>query len=736
MANPTTESGIYHSSPSRFLRIRQLPLLARRGGAFVLEISIVAASALVPFGLGVYAKSQAIGEPVPINSALGKVEEAIVQTLALPTLEPERRVSPLTNLFWSGALVLPVAIGGWQLYLLSQRGQTSPKRWLGVQVVTAAGMPPTLVRVLVREGVGRWSLVFGVAYLIWRFSGAFPGLGILSGLVGLLLAADGLLARFHAQGRTLHDRIAGTYVLDAAQTSATGSRNGYSGNPRATQPLRWSKPNWWRSRRRWTEVEENEAIAAIVLSPQSENPPTAPGLWGWMRQYPGTTLLTLTGLVVAAVLGTFVATQVYIQEQESLRDSKEQNNQMFLDLVGKLTPTQDNVPDERRSTILALGAIDDPRAIPLLVALLGQETEPPLIEATQQALVMTGPNALNDLRQLNQALKNDLEAMEYEGDSPEKATIARRLRATQRAIAKLLTIHSGQIPGVDLSRTDLGRSAEDEFTLVLDGANLAGIRLLGATLTHASLQGSNFYGPGEDGRFETFDDAIADLSEANLEAADLSEAVLSRALLNRANLMQANLDRANLSGASLNGANLSSAQAIGANFQNARLDRASLTGADLTQANFTGVSFLGASLGRANAEGSLLENADLRQSQWQEANLSAANLKGADLENADLSSANLIGANLSGANLSGANLQNADLSFVDLRGANVDGADFQGVKFIASGARNVDEFIERSSDSLQFTLMQGVDFSNVKNLDADRITYLCEGGAIHPQCPR
>ena len=734
MANPTAPSGVDRSSKSPFARIRQLPLIARRGGALAIEVSIVTLSALVPFGMGVYAKTQPIGKPVPLNPVLGKVEEAIVHTLALPTLEPNRRVSPLTNLFWSGALVLPLAVGGWQLYLLSRSGQTSPKRWLGVQVVTATGEPPTLTQVLVREGVGRWGLVLGIAYAIWRVSGAFPGLNILSGLVGLLLAADGILARLHPQGRTLHDRLAGTYVLDAAQTAT--ARSVYPSNARATQPLRWSKPNWWGSRRQWTEVEENQAIAAIVLSPQSKRKSDSGGLWGWMRRHPGATVLAFSGVLLTAGVGTFVGTQVYIQEQESLRDAKAQNNEMFLDLVSKLTPTQDNVPDERRNTILALGSIDDPRAIPLLVALLGQETEPPLIEATQQALVMTGPVAIDDLRKLNQALKNDLDAMEFEGDSAEKALVERRLQATQRAIAKILTIHSGKVPAANLTRTDLGRGAADGFTLVLQGADLAGIRLGGAILANANFRGSRFYGAGEDGRYETFDDWIADLSEADLEGADLSETVLVRGILNRANLMQANLKRANLSGTSLMGANLSSAQAIRADLQNALLDDASLTGADLTQANLRGASFQGASVGRAIAEGSLLENANLSKSNWQNANLSGANLGNANLENADLSGANLMGANLNGANLNGANLQGADLSFVDLRGANLDGADFKGVTFVVSPTRNLDEFIERSSDALKFTLMQGVDFSNVKNLDADRVKYLCDGGAIHPECSR
>lgn len=742
MTSPTTSSGIYSSDDrSALVRVRQLPLLVRRGGAFAAEVSLVAFSALAPLGLGVYAKSHAVDRLVPLNPVLAKTERSIAQVLALPAPEPARPVSPLTNLFWSVALIAPLVTGGWQIYLLCKTGQTLPKRWLGVQVVGASGTPPTLKQVLLREGVSRWGMATSIAYLVWRYSGAFPDLGILSGLVGLLLLGDGLTARSHPQRRTLHDRVSGTYILDTAQTHTTYPRTQVYVRKAHIEPQTTSAfaPTFFKPQtsQQWVETDEDAAIAAIVLSSSAITPRLAsPGLWGWIRQHPGATLLTLTLGGLSAILGTFVGTQVYIQKQESLRDSKHQDNELFLDLVSKLTPSSPNVPDERRNAILALGSIDDPRSIPLLVALLGQETVPALIEATQQALVMNGSQALPDLRDLNQALQNDLESMQYETRSSQKEQAVLRLRATQRAIAKILTVHSDSITDTDLSRTDLGKTTENPFTLVLDYTNLSGLRLRGAVLSHASLKGSRFYSAGEDERLDTSDDRIAELGGADLRDANLSEAILSRVGMNRANLVRANLTKARLLGSSLVGANLSSARLIGVEAQNANLDRSSLTGADLTEANLTGADLRGASAGKAIAPGTNLSKANLSHSVWQGADLSASNLSEANLSKVDFSSTILSGANLNGANLRNANFQNADLSLTDFRGTNLAGANFQGAKFAPANSPEGDAFIERSPQASQIQGFSGVDITRVRNLDPEAISYLCKLGAVHPQCSR
>lgn len=723
MANPTLRSSFDRSIRQWQLQVSRLPLLARRSGAWAGEIALIAASALVPWGLGEYAKVREIGQPVPLNPVLVSMQDAIANGLSVPLRQRDRQVSPLTNLFWSGAILLPIAVGGWQLYLLAKTGQTLPKRWFGVQVVAAAGMPPGWKRVLRREAIGRWGLLVGIAYAIWRYSGAFPDLGILSALTGLLLAADGTTARFHSQGRALHDRIGGTYVLDAAQSvqfETTSARV-------AVDP----QPDWHPR-----GEDDDTAITAIVLSPEAPSAPQPGGLWLWMRQHPGLTLLIVSLSAMASVLGTFVGTQVYIQQQANWREFQQQDNEVFLALVSKLAPTSAEEPNERRSAILALGAIEDPRAIPLLVDLLGQEESPESIEAIQQALVSRGSPALPHLQRLNQGLKNDLESLSYAGNAREQQTLALRLRATQRAIAKILTAYSGQLPDTDLSRTDLSQPIDSPapFTLVLDRVNLAGIEFRGSILARASLEGARFYAAGEDGRWGTFDDWIGDLSGADLKEANLSQAFLSRAWLDRTNLMRANLENANLSQASLRGANLSSTQLVGANLQGATLTGTSLTGADLSTADLSNATLKQARLGQVIAQGGQFERVQSSQSSWQGADLSGANFARANLQQADLSGVNLNDANLRGANLQGANLQGADLSAADLRHAQLDGANFKGVTFVAARSSDASEFIEPSSDTAQSARVEGVDFTNVENLSARQLSYACDRGGIHPRC--
>src|SRR5919199_3613772 len=203
------------------------PLVTRRCAAVIVEVSLVAASALVPLSIGLYAKDHSRAEPVPLNPVLAATEEAIAKTLGQPRDQLTSEVAPLTNLFWCGALVMPAVVIGRQLYLLGKTGKTTPKRWFGVQVVTAYGHPPGLIRAIWREAVGRWGVPMGTAYLLWRYTGAFPDVGILLGLAGLMLLAESSCYLFNSRRRTLHDQLAGTYVLDA--------RNNFSSYPNSVQ---------------------------------------------------------------------------------------------------------------------------------------------------------------------------------------------------------------------------------------------------------------------------------------------------------------------------------------------------------------------------------------------------------------------------------------------------------------------------------------------------------------------
>ncbi|WP_373537624.1 pentapeptide repeat-containing protein [Microcoleus sp.] len=711
MANPTASGDDINQpdpSPSWQTKSQQMPLLVRRCGAWAVEISLIAASALVPFSIGALVNKDA--QTVPLNSSVAATSETVARILGVPVRDRNPRVAPLTNLFWSGALLAPLVLAAWQLFLLARTGQTLPKRWFAVKVVTAFGTPPGWRRVLIRESLGRWGVPLGVAYGIWRLSGAFPDLIILGGLSGLAVLADGAFA-FRYKRQSGHDRLANTLVVNARSIEQ-------SANPVNNQD--------------WTE--EDAQIAALVLTRET-NVKEEPSLWNWMRQHPGTTLVIVTIGSAGLILTLFVGTLIYTQGQANMRDSRQRNDELFVALVSKLSPASPSGTSGRRSAILALGAVEDSRAIPLLADLLTQEDSSPMLDAIQQALVSSGPKALPDLRRLNQGLSNELESLRYRGKASERELAATRQRTVQRAIGKILTVYSSQLNGVDLSRTDLSQTPAGpaQFTLVLDKVDLSGIKLRNTNLTNASLQGTRFYGTGEDRRPGTFDDWISDLSSANFEGANLTGASLNSAVMNRTTFVRAVLNKANLSSGNLNSANFSSALLIGANLQQAMLKNAAFTGADIGSANLSGADLSGARLGKVKAQGTQLSLTNLSKSEWQGADLSGANLTSANLQNADLSSAKLANANFQDARLQDANLRNADLSSVDFRGANVAGVNFQGAVFLGKAAS--DQFIQNPAGS-KSGRFQGVDFAETKNLDKNQIAYICLQGGFHPKCPQ
>lgn len=741
MASPTIKTVEKQEGGRSFsLRLHlALPLVTRRCAAVLLEVSLVAASALVPYSIGLYAKEHSKAEAVPLNPVVASTEAAIAKTLAQPREQLTQEVPPLTNLFWCGTLAIPVVVTGWQLYLLGKTGKTTPKKWLGVKVVTALGEHPGLIRAVWREAVGRWGLPVGTAYLFWRYTGAFPDITILLGLAGLMLLVESGSALWNSRRRTLHDKLAGTYVLDATRSFSTYSegvqaRHSRSGSHSVTLEVEngWESPEEEES----TGERRERTVTTIVLT--SQQPRSSPlNLWFWMRRHPGMTLLIIAFASMASILGTFVGTQIYIQSQANRREFKKQDNQVFLELVKQLSTKSATAVEERQGAILALARLDDSRAVPFLVDLLGQEKTPSLIDSIQQALVSKGSDALPALQRLNQALQSDQEMLRRRGTAPEQQLIDWRLRATKRAIAKILTIDTDKIHNADLSRINLSQvsNGSAQFTLVLDNLYLSGINFRSANLANASLRNTRFYGVGEDGRFGTFDDWVTDLSGADLRGADLTGAGLNNIIMNRTNFVRAILNKANFSNSRMEGINLSSAQLIGANLRQAILENASLTGADLGEAKFTLANLHGARLGQVKAAGGEFLFANLTQSNWQGADLSRAKLSNANLKDADLSSTKLVGANLSHANLQNAELGNADLSGADLRGANLAGTDFKGVIFANAKPTQSNQFLETLPASTSIARINGVNFTNAKNLDGKQIKFICNYGGRHPQCP-
>ncbi|AVH72225.1 pentapeptide repeat-containing protein [Nostoc sp. 'Lobaria pulmonaria (5183) cyanobiont'] len=692
-------------------RANSLLLASRRFAAWAAEITLVVTSGLIPFGIGVYANSRSDLNRVPLNPVLVVTERAIARPLALPVSYGIRNVAWPTNILWTIALLAPVTLSWWQLYLLAKTGSTIGKRWLKVRVVNEQEKPPGLGAVVIREGVGRWTVPISIAYLLWRYSFAFPNLGLFTFLSLLMIVGEGIGLPSRRGRRAFHDQLAGTYTIDAVLASNRQAQS--AGDKDQVE-----------------EGQEGEELAADRTN-------QSPNLWRRIQQNPNLALFGIGLTSMTAVLATLIGTQVYIQIQQSQRATKQINSQQFLELVKQLTPDSGATNEQRQSAILAMGGLNDPQSIKFLADLLVKETNPSVLDTIQQALTTVGPQAIPELKNKNQFLVSELESV---GSTATKERELRqgRLQRNQRTINKILSVYSGKIEGVDLSRTQLGQSGtsgSSSFNLVLDNLDLSGVKFKSANLNQASFKGSRFRGVGEDGRWDTYDDVMADLSQAQLQQANLTDANLSRVLMNRIDLSRATLNRANLSNARLYDAKLNSTQLVGADLRNAVLEKASLTGADLGDAKLNEANLYAARLGRATAIGTQLSFANLTNTDWQGADLSGAYLDRANLSNANLSATRLTGAVLRSAQMENVNLQNADLSLADLRGANVAGADFKGAILAPSKQDPADQFVQTPDLGSVSAVVQGVDFSQAKNLDAKQLAYICTQGGIHPRCP-
>jgi uncharacterized protein YjbI with pentapeptide repeats/uncharacterized RDD family membrane protein YckC len=696
-------------------KTQSIPLTTRRAAAWAAELALVVTSGLIPFSIGTYLNFKGDVNRVPLNPVLVQTERAIARPLALPVSYGVRNVAWPTNFLWTLSLLVPLTLSGWQLYLLAKTGSTLPKRWLGIKVVTVNGKPAGLGPILVREGIGRWAVPMSVAYLLWRYTFLFPNLSAFTSLLGIILLLEGTGFPWQQDRRALHDRLAGTFTVDAHK-------------PFTPLTVKDAK----RGQSSWTEGDEEAAIASVVITPEESN--QMPKWLQWIQeQNPNQTLLGVAIASLGALFVTVIGTQIYIHSLKNQDGMGQRDSEQFLTLVKQLNPSSNATVEERRSAILAMATLNDNQTAQYLANLLVNETNFVLIDTIQQALVGIGPEALPPLKRINQVLVSEVDGSKFQ--SPEVRQ--KQLYANQRAINKVLSAYHGKLEDVDLSNVQLSPSGSGDsaFRLILDKADLWGIKFRGANLSFGTFKGSRFRGLGEDGRWDTYDDWTSDLNQARMIQANLSEANLSRVSMIRADLSRAILNKANLSNARLSGANLSSAQLIGADLRNAVLQNASLTGADLGDAKLNEADMYAARLGRVIAVGTQLSFANLVKTDWQGSDLSGAYLDRANLSDANLSATRLTGAVLNSANLENANLRNADLSLADLRGANLNGADFQGAILSPNKQDPTDQFVQTPSLGTKSAAVDGVDFTQVKNLDPKQIAYICTQGGFHPRCP-
>ncbi|HIK09603.1 MAG TPA: pentapeptide repeat-containing protein [Oscillatoriaceae cyanobacterium M33_DOE_052] len=465
----------------------------------------------------------------------------------------------------------------------------------------------------------------------------------------------------------------------------------------------------------------------ILLSVRAESPDP---IWRFVRRYPGITILGAILLCLAVIPTMVWWYQSSVEKRESDRFRQEQEHQKLMALTGKFAR------DDREGAILSLGSLNHPKTnIKLLANLLAIETEPTRIEAIGQALVSAGPEAMPELRQLNQALKTDLDALGFGNNAAMQQAMTLKLMASQRSIAKLLRLYSPGISGINLGGTDLGQTGGGQFTLVLEKLPLAGVQLRLARLTKARLAFSQFSGAGADGRWNTGDDQIGDLTGADLTEADLRGTFLNLSMAAETNFTRANLNQANLFGARLQTANFSSTQLVGADLRSANLNNANFIGANLGEAKLDRADLTNASLNQTIAESASFSGANLANASAIGASLVMANFPQANLEGANLSSADLSNANLDGARLQNGNWRQTNLTGASMRGAVVHNADFEGVVFVPPQPKATDGFIQKTAPTGATGLFQGTDFALVRNLDPKQIAFICAQGGLHPSCP-
>lgn len=740
---------------------RSVTLVCRRLVAWSLEIGLVAMSAVVPWGVGQYAlvvetnnllSSEETAEAtekqgaaistearVILNPLVYHAQQGWAWVAQIPPHQLYRTVPRLTNVAWTIALVAPVVVTFGQLAQLWSTGRTWPKQWLGIQVfsTTAGYYDLGLVQVLLREAV-RWGIPVTIVVGVTTATGLSLGLWT-PVLIGVLALVEGGTALIWGGGRSWHDRIAKTQVAMAAARSVpiSGESLLYT-LPSNGHALPLDSPNYQGSNGiqlygetdddEWWLTEAGGDLTSLVLPPRSSTQQQTEG---------GSLVLSVSRpsyrswWLVAGSMALACITGFGIGRVGSAPFAGQPEEDTFLQIAQELI-TKTQAGEDHNAAILMLAQVDDPRTVNYLTDLLSQSSQPKTLATIQQALISQGLDSVPSLLALSHGLENDL----LQSLEPETRSIRLAQRhVVQSAIAKLLTVHSSELAGIRLDRVNLGRyhDAERTFRLIQPGLLAAGSSWQGANLSRANLAGARFFDVGADGRTDSYDDVISDLSGVDLSAARLEGANLQGALLSYANLRRAELRDATLAYGNLEKAQLTNANLVNVDAAHSRWQGSNLVGADLTQAVFRGADLSQARLNRIEAAQSSWTKATLTRSDWVEANLlgadfSQANLLEADFEGAQLDSVDFTRADLRQANLQNANLRQATLTGVNLANANLAGAIFD------DGTRVTGSFITPNAPLKADNHLQGVNFSRVRNLDGRQLNYICAQGGIHPAC--
>lgn len=710
-------------------------LALRRLLAWGLEVGVLVGSVAVPLGLGEAVRQRADENLMPLNPGSSLVQAVAVRHLGWPRQRQVEAVPPLTNVLWFGALVLPAALVGGHVHRVATTGRSWPKDWLGLRIVSLGNTNPGYRAALLREGVGRLGLPLGAAYVMWVGSGVFPALPWLGGLAFGISLAAGATGFTNPSRRAIHDYLASTRVLllrggqlpTKHQPEPNPDFTSASASPSPMAMMAASGLFPWARVQMLTFTEEDGGLRAIVLSPLD-----APKAKGRFSRWRPTGWMSLSWPLLGGMAGGLVVVGLaswLLRPAPS--EAGRQQDSLFLALVENLSLNANTFRDQQAAA-LALASSQDPRAVTLLVDLLAQTGDPALLDTIQQALVTLGPPTLPHLQRLNLALANDVVAL-----APEQQLLARlRQRTVKRTLAKILVLHSGNFNEVDLSGTNLAQVLEgpDTFTLVLEQQHLAGVRWNQANLTGARLRKAILFDPGPDGRPDTFDDWVTDLSNSDLTEASLVAAQLRHASFRNTSLLRTNLSNSQAHYADFSGANAGSAWWIAAEAEHSLFNGTSLMGADFTGARMNYSQFVEARLRQATLAGGFFDQADFSRADLSQTDLQDASLQSANFNQANLSESRLTNANLKNANLEQANLQGAQLQGVVLTGANLAGANLRGAQFWSLETRPADDFIATLPDDDTDNALAGVDFSKALNLREEQLNYICQQGGLHPRC--
>lgn len=709
---PSSAGAIVKAAPQR--------LGQRRLAAWLLEIGLLIGGGTVPWLLGqqiLAARSPAVAPSVQtalaaprvsLNPAVDTVYQLWIRVASVPPSKQIRTVPPATNLLWTAAIAVPIALATTYTVTAWRYGTTWPRQRLGLRLVSVQEAPLSLGQVVGRE-LCRWGIP----------GAALAGIKLTTGITAgpwtpLVLGSLALLESLSALGsqdrRPWHDRWCRTRMVPVYRTSAIAIRQPSDDRPEhqmVHQPTLYgmANTNWW-----LTTSPGN--LTSVVMAPSSPSPPlrhraiagsiTIRSGWrGWLTPVAASLGLVGIGVGIGWSLGK--------------------------------PPTQ---PDRFWSTaraaqggnveaILMLAQIDDPRSSHYLSDLLSQSSNPDTLAAIQQALISQGLDSLPFLRSLNQTLHSQLSQADA---SPR---VARQQRTVQQTIAALLAIHSGQLQNARLDGVHLARQPGSNFSLIQPGLQAAGSSWKQAQLRRANLSEAIFFQPGPDGLAQTHDDIVSHFEAANLEAAQLRQASLQGNIFDRANLRSADLSYATANGANFEATLASNSRLTQLSGISSRWAGSNLVGADMTQADFTQANFSQARLSRTNAPHSVWRRAMLSGTDWLGANLIETDFSRSDLQTASFQGANLQGATLTEANLKQVSFQNADLRQTMMHHANLAGADFSGAIFIDPPTG--EGFITPSgAGKVQY--LTGSDFSQARNLDSTQLDYICDQGGIHPAC--